>query len=312
MRPSFGIRIVLYQQSFEPIKEYVLAAERLGFDTVWVNDHLLPIVGTVQRPMMECWTVMSALASITKRIRLGPLVLNNTFRHPQVVAKMASTLDLVSNGRLELGLGAGWYKLEHEMFGLRFGKHSERIRMLEESIELLKRLWTEERTTFRGRFYRVSKAICLPKPVQRPNPPLLIGGNSSSILNLMAKHADKSNFMLLPSNEFGEKVRALEQRCRRIGRDYSRITKSLFGEATVVRSEREAEELIRQRIRERRIPEKQRTRYSRRSIIGTPESCAERITEYRKAGAEEFMLVFPDLQEKQIKIFADSVISCLS
>jgi F420-dependent oxidoreductase-like protein len=309
---GFGIRIVLYQQSFEPVKDYVLAAERLGFDSIWVNDHLLPIVGSLQKPMLECWTVMSALAAVTTKIRLGSLVLNNTFRYPQLVAKMASTLDIVSNGRLELGIGAGWFKLEHEMFGFPYRKHSERIEMLVEAIQLIKSLWTKRRTNFDGKFYNVKDAICLPKPLQKPHPPLLIGGYSNTILDLVAKYADKSNFILLSSKEFAKKANILKDKCRGIGRDYSKIRKSFFGEAMVVGSEKEAEEQIKRRLKERRIPVKQTMLYAQKCIIGTPEHCTERIMEYKKAGTQEFMLVFPHLDTKQIKIFADSVISCLN
>jgi len=309
---KFGIRIILYQQSFEPIKNYVLAAEKLDFDSIWVNDHLLPIVGSLQKPMLECWTVLSALAGVTKDIRLGPLVLNNTFRYPQLIAKMASTLDVVSNGRLELGIGAGWFKQEHEMFGLPFRKHSIRIEMLVEAIQLIKALWKNKRTSFRGEFYRVNNAICVPKPLQKPHPPILVGGYSESILDLVAKYADKANFILLSSNKFAEKADMLKEKCKRIGRDYSEITKSFFDEAMVVQTEREVQEQIKKRLRERRMPVKQSMKYAQKSIIGTPEMCVERIMDYKKAGAQEFMLVFPALDIKQIKIFADSVISCLS
>jgi len=312
MKLRFGIRIVLYHQSFEPVKNYVLAAERLGYDSIWVNDHLLPIVGTLQKPMLECWTVMSALASVTTKIRLGSLVINNTFRYPQLVAKMASTLDVVSNGRLELGLGAGWFKKEHDMFGLPYRKHSERIEMLEEAIELIESLWTEERTNFNGKFYRARNAICLPKPLQKPHPPLLIGGYSNRILDLASEHADKVNFLLLSSKNFAEKANILKEKCKKIGRDYSKITKSVFGEAMVVRSNKEVEEQIKQRLKERKVPLSQAKQYSQKCIIGTPELCIERIKDYSRAGAQEFMLVFPDLDTKQIKIFADRVISCLS
>ena len=312
MKLKFGIRIVLYQQSFEPIKNYVLAAEKLNFDSIWVNDHLLPIVGSLQKPMLECWTVLSALAGVTKDIRLGPLVLNNTFRYPQLIAKMASTLDVVSNGRLELGIGAGWFKQEHEMFGLPFRKHSIRIEMLVEAIQLIKALWKNKRTSFRGEFYRVNNAICVPKPLQKPHPPILVGGYSESILDLVAKYADKANFILLSSNKFAEKANILKRKCKGIGRDYSEITKSFFGEAMVVQTEREVQEQIKKRLKERRMPVKQSMKYAQKSIIGTPEMCVERIMDYKKAGAQEFMLVFPALDVKQIKIFADSVISCLS
>jgi len=309
---KFGIRIILYQQSFEPIKNYVLAAEKLGFDAIWVNDHFLPIVGSLQKPMLECWTVMSALASVTTNIRLGSLVLNNTFRYPQLLAKMAATLDVVSNGRLELGMGAGWFKPEHEMFGLPYRTHSTRIAMLIESIQLIKSLWGDEMITYDGNFYHVKDAICLPKPVQKPNPPILVGGYSDRILDLVAKYADKANFLILSSRKFAERAEILKEKCRKVGRDYSDIPKSFFGEAMVVRSENEAKEQIKRRLKERKISVKNVADYSEKCIIGTSKRCVERIVEYKKAGAEEFMLVFPNLDMKQIKIFADSVISCLS
>jgi F420-dependent oxidoreductase-like protein len=311
VKPKFAIRTTLYEKSFEPIKEYVLTAEKLGYSNIWVNDHLLPIVGSIEKPMMESWTTLSAIASVTNEIRIGTLVLNNTFRYPQVVAKMASTLDVVSRGRLELGIGAGWFKKEHDMFGLPYKKHSERIAMLTEAAELLKKLWTDERTTYRGRYYHVNDAVSMPKPLQKPHPPLLIGGYSSRILDVVAKHADKSNFILLSSEGFAAKAELLKERCRRIGRDYSKITKSFFGEAMVVKSEKGVQGEIRKRLRERRMPAKQGMQYAKKCIIGTPDQCINRIKEYNDAGAQEFMMVFPHLDAKQIKLFADSVISCL-
>jgi F420-dependent oxidoreductase-like protein len=308
---GFGIRTVLYEKSFEPIKEYVLTAEKLGYSNIWVNDHLLPITGSMEKPMMESWTALCAIASATKEIRLGTLVLNNTFRYPQIVAKMASTLDIISKGRLELGIGAGWFKREHEMFGFPYKKHSERIAMLTEAVELLKKLWTETTTTYDGKYYHVTDAVCMPKPLQKPYPPLLIGGYSSRILDIAAKHADKSNFILLSSKEFATKAELLAERCKSIGRDYSKITKSFFGEAMIVKSEKLVQEEIKRRLKERRMPAKQGMQYAQKCIIGTAEQCVNRIKEYNYAGAQEFMLVFPHLDTKQIKSFADSVIACL-
>ena len=311
MKINFGIRTILYDKSLEPIKEYVLEAEKLGYSNIWVNDHLLPIVGSIEKPMMESWTVLSVIASLTKEIRLGTLVLNNTFRYPQIVAKMASTLDIISKGRLELGIGAGWFRPEHEMFGLPYRKHSERIAMLTEAVELLKKLWINNRTTYKGKYYHVNDAVCMPKPLQKPHPPLLIAGYSKRILDTVAKYADKSNFILLTGEQFATKAELLRERCKSIGRAYSKITKSFFGEAMVVKSKKQVEEEIKKRLKERRMPVKQGMQYAQKCIIGTPEQCTTRIKEYSDAGAQEFMFVFPHLDTKQIKWFADSVIACL-
>lgn len=308
---KFGIRTVLYQNSFEPVKKYVLDAEKLGYSNIWVNDHLLPITGSIEKPMMESWTVLSALATVTSKIRLGTLVLNNTLRYPQLVAKMASTLDVVSKGRLELGIGAGWFRKEHEMFGFPYRKHAERIARVEEAVELLTQLWVNSKITYEGKYYHVKEAICLPKPLQKPHIPLLIGGYSNRILDLVAKHANKSNFILLSSKEFARKAELLKKRCESIGRDYAKITKSFFCEALVVRSEKQVEEEIKKRLKERRMPAKQGIEYAQKCIIGTPEQCVRRIKEYANAGAQEFMFVFPHLDTKQIRLFADSVIACI-
>ncbi len=311
MKLKFGIRAILYDNSFERIKDYIITAEKLGYNNIWVNDHLLPIVGSLQKPMMESWTVLSVVAPITKEIRLGTLVLNNTFRHPQVVAKMASTLDIISKGRLELGIGAGWFKREHKMFGFPYKKHSERIAMLTEALELLKKLWIDKRANFKGNYYHVDNAVCMPKPLQKPHPPLLIGGYSRIILDVVAKYANKSNFILLSSREFAKKAEMLNERCKAIGRDYSRLKKSFFGEALVVKSEKQMHEEIRRRLKVRRMPAKQGVQYFQKCIIGTSEQCISRIKEYSDAGAQEFMLVFPRLDTRQIRSFKENVIECL-
>ena len=154
-------------QTFERVRNVVLECERLGYDSIWLDDHLM----YGKTPILECWTTLSALASLTAKIRLGTMVLCNSYRNPALLAKMAATLDVISNGRLELGIGAGVQKDEHEAYGIPFPKPSERIERMKEAVEIIKKLWTEENANYQGKYYTVNEAVCLPKPLQKPHPP---------------------------------------------------------------------------------------------------------------------------------------------
>ena len=158
---------------FEAIKNIALKAEKEGYHSLWISDHLSY---KSCRERLESWTTLSALSSITEKIRLGTIVLCNLYRHPGLTAKMSSTLDSISKGRLELGIGACWNEIECSDFGISFPIPRIRLEMLRESVEIIKKLWTQERTTYNGRYFTLKDAYCEPKPVQKPHPPILIGG----------------------------------------------------------------------------------------------------------------------------------------
>lgn len=213
--------------SYAEMREAWLEADRLGFDTGWLHDHLLN-QNDVTRPEDEGWTVLTALLVQSRRIRGGLMVTANTFRHPGVLAKIATTADVVSGGRVEVGLGAGWFEEEHRQYGLALPPLGERMKRLEETCRILEALWTEPRATFEGAYYQLREAIHEPKPVQRPHPPLTIGTSGERVgLRIAARHAQTWNMARATPEEFQKKSLLLDEYCREIGRDPGEIERSI-------------------------------------------------------------------------------------
>jgi F420-dependent oxidoreductase-like protein len=226
-RLRFGIKVAQMGGAYAEMRDAWLEADRLGFDTGWGHDHLLN-QNDIARPEDEGWTVLTALLVQSRRIRGGLMVTANTFRHPAVLAKIATTVDVVSGGRLEVGLGAGWFEEEHRQYGLTLPPIGERMRRLEESCQILEALWMEPRATFEGKYYQVREAFHEPKPVQRPHPPLVIGTSGERVgLRIAARHAQTWNMARATPAEFGRKSALLDQYCREIGRDPAEIERSI-------------------------------------------------------------------------------------
>ena len=240
----FGIQTPQQHTSWQDMLSLWQEIDTLGFDTAWVFDHFLPIFSDPTGPCLEGWTALAALAMATKNVRLGVMVTGNTYRQPAVLAKMATTIDIISGGRLILGIGAGWFELEHREYGMPFPRVAERLARLDESLEVIKRLWTEERTTFSGRYYQLNEAVCNPKPVQRPHPPILVGAGGEQVaLGIVARHAQMWNTFGTP-DVFRHKIARLAAHCQQIGRDPTTIEKSVLLSALLPLSE------ARQRIEE--------------------------------------------------------------
>lgn len=224
----FGIQTPQQHGSWQEMVALWREVDSLGFDSAWVFDHFLPIFSDPTGPCLEGWTSLSALAMVTQNVRLGVLVTGNTYRHPAVLAKMATTLDIISQGRLILGLGAGWFELEHTTYGLPFPSVRERLQRLEEALTVITRLWTEERVTFAGRYYQLTDAFLNPRPVQQPRPSLLVGASGEQVaLDIVARHADIWNSFGSPE-VFQRKIAVLTEHCRKIGRDPETIEKSVL------------------------------------------------------------------------------------
>src|SRR3989442_7851375 len=188
---KFGLTLPQFGASWSEVKEIASLADEVGWDSVWVADHFL---GVGSDDPLEAWTEMSAVAAITRRVELGFLVLCNSYRRPALLAKVAATRDAVSQGRLIPGYGAGWFVQEYEAYGYDFPPIGTRLRQLEEGLQILKRMWTEEQATFHGAHYHVENARCLPKPTRKPHPPILIGGaREEGLLPLLARHAGNSD-----------------------------------------------------------------------------------------------------------------------
>jgi F420-dependent oxidoreductase-like protein len=226
----YGLKLSGQDTTIEALRTVWRLADEAGFDHVWDFDHLASIGdGGPDRPIFEGWTLQAAMAEATKRVRFGCLVTGNTYRHPVLLAKQAVTIDHLSGGRLEFGIGAAWAEIEHAMYGIEGLDH--RVGRLSESLQIIKSLWTEERTNFEGRYYHVKDAIANPKPLQKPYPPIWIGAGGDSTLRLVARHADVWNAAGGgDAAKMKELIAKLEDACGAVGRDFSEIRRSLqFG-----------------------------------------------------------------------------------
>src|ERR1700729_2704071 len=233
--PSFGIATAPQQVSYQDVLRVWREADDIpGIEHAWLFDHLLPIAGDRGGPIFEGWTLLSALAAQTGRLRLGLLVTSNRFRPPAMLAKIAATVDVVSGGRLEFGIGAGsrpslpMARREYDAYGLPYHDAAYAVASLAEACTVIRRLWTEaEPFDFDGTYVRLTGAFCNPKPVQQPHPPILIGGRSTATLRIVAQHADLWNF---PGSDIDDAVgrgAVLDRCCAEIGRDPAEITRSL-------------------------------------------------------------------------------------
>ncbi len=230
--PAFGIQAACDGIEWRELLEIVRAAEECGYESAWTADHYVStpdsVVADPRAVLLDGWLTLPALAQATRRIRLGPLVTGNLFRHPGVLAKMGATMDHISGGRLEFGMGAGWFAFEHQSLGLLWPAIGERLRRMEETIQIVKALWTQDETTFRGRYYTLEKALSLPKPVQKPWPPIVVGAQGEKVaLRIAARHADHWN-TYTSVDRYAQKAAAFEAHCKAVGRNPAEVKRSLM------------------------------------------------------------------------------------
>jgi F420-dependent oxidoreductase-like protein len=225
-RLRFGVQPRPEHTTYDDILRCWQTCDELGFDSAFTFDHFIPIDGK-PGPCLEGWTLLSALAAQTRRVKVGVLVTGNTYRYPAVLAKMAATVDQVSHGRLILGMGAGWFEAEHTAYAIPFFGKGGRARRLVESVEVVKALFTQDKATFTGKYYQLKDAPFDPKPVQRPHPPILIGGMGPKVvLPLVARHADIWNFYAPDDPEqVKDVIASVDGLCRKVGRDPAAIEK---------------------------------------------------------------------------------------
>ena len=222
----FGLDTAQHQLLWPELVERVQFAESAGFDGAWVFDHFKPLYGDPKGPCLEAWTLLAGLAAVTSRIRLGALVTGITYRHPSILATEAITVDHISKGRLELGLGAAWHQPEHEALGIPFPPLKERAERLEEGVQVIRLLMTKDRATFDGRHYQLASASYHPKPIQRPNPPIWIGaGGEQLMLPIVARQADAWH-AFGSEDSMVRKSRLLDQLAEKAGRDPKAILRS--------------------------------------------------------------------------------------
>jgi F420-dependent oxidoreductase-like protein len=246
-----GLKFSQQLCTIEQQREVWRIADEAGFDHLWDFDHFHPIGGApLEGDIFDGWSLLAAMAEATKRVRIGNMVTGNTYRHPAVLAKIAATVDHLSGGRLEFGLGAAWAEVEHTMLGMEFPGVGTRLRRLNEACHVIKKLWTEERSNFDGRYYQLQDALASPKPVQKPYPPIWIGGGGEQkTLRIVAEHADVWNMAGGSIDVARHKVEVLERHCADVGRDPAEIRLSVqlrFDESDPDAIVRDAQEFLEQ------------------------------------------------------------------
>ena len=284
------------EQIVESLRRIVSSAERLGYDSFWVMDHFHQIqnVGQPNEPMLEGWTTLGVLAGFTSKIRLGTMVTGNVYRHPAVLAKIGATLDVLSKGRLFMGIGAGWNEEEATAYGIPFPATKERFQRLEEAVQIITLMWTEEKANFNGHFYKIRDAYCNPKPIQKPHPPILIGGSGErKTLKLVAKFADACN-LFGSAATVKRKLDILRDHCRNVGRDYNSILKTRLGVVIMDKDKAAVDRRVSDRFKN--VPESFRTEFA---TVGTPEEVRRQVEAFKDAGIEYFITSFEGDQQLQ-------------
>jgi len=302
MLPATGISPT---QRYSIIRDIVLECENLSYNSFWLDDHLM----YNDWPILECWTTLSALAANTSNIRLGTMVTCNAHRNPAVLAKASATLDVISGGRLELGIGAGIQEKEHNSYGFGFPELKVRAEGLGEAIQVIKQLWLQKEANFQGKHFALRNAICEPKPVQKPHPPITVGGSSELLLKTVtAPYADRFDWGLQPINEYKNKLKILEAHCKTIGRDFTQIEKSCWpaGQLLIAEKPKDLEtEISRYKPYNVSLEDFKKT-----TIATTPNECVEKLQVYTNLGVTYFMLYFADLPSTNgLKLFAEKVTS---
>ncbi len=301
----FGIFAPQVGQTWPQIRELAQAADKFGFDSIWLVDHMW-MRGLPDLDHLEAWTVMSALAAVTERIRIGTLVLCNSYRNPALLAKMASSLDQVSQGRFVLGLGAGWMEEEYHAYGYPFPPIRVRLEQLEEALQVIKRLFTEKRASFLGKYYTVTDAPNQPKPVQKPGPPILIGGaGERKLLRIVAEHADIWNCPNNVAPLLPQRLEALLRHCEAVGRDPSEIEVSEQSVFILGKDERDLSD----KIARARALIGHTFDIDQTALKGTPEQLVEAIRARHAQGVSFFIALFGDLNRiESLELFAREVL----
>lgn len=287
-------------EAYEAMTRVAQTADELGFSSVWLADHFHTVPQPVQEKAFECWATTSALARDTRRVRIGQVTCNG-YRNPALLAHMASTVDVLSHGRLDFGIGAGWYEHEYRAYGYDFPDTPGRLSRLREAVQVILAMWTQEEAVFEGKYYQVRGAINQPKGVQQPHIPLLIGGGGEQVtLKLVAEYADACNI-------YGDivtiqrKFAILKQHCEAVGRDYNSIRRTAGAFCAIGETEEQARAKVNPALLGRPS--------FAGAIIGTPDTVRQRLAELEEIGVQEMILSFPDvLQLDSLRLFAQEFI----
>jgi F420-dependent oxidoreductase-like protein len=293
--PNFTYPGVADADLFSRIVEIATTAERSGFDSVWVMDHLYQItmIGPPENAMFEAYTLLGAIAARTSKVRLGTMVTGVTYRNPALLAKIVTSLDVISSGRAILGIGAAWNE-EHEGYGFDFYTQRERFERLTEAVQIARLMFTEDRPSFAGQYYRIVDALNVPRPVTPGGPPILVGGSGEKwTLRLVAERADACN-LFGDVETIRHKLSVIEQHCQDVGRDSAEITKTRLGSLVIGRTEEEAERKLVAFAATRGMTVEQARAFA---TVGGPESVAAQAQELLDAGLDGLLFNMTDSQD---------------
>ncbi|HLX55809.1 MAG TPA: LLM class F420-dependent oxidoreductase [Ktedonobacteraceae bacterium] len=293
-------------EAYETMTRVAQEAETLGFDSIWLYDHFHTVPAPTQEVTFECWTSTAALARDTKRVRIGQMVTCNGYRNPTLMAKMASTVDVLSHGRLDFGIGVGWYEQEFRAYSYDFPDGPTRLRYLRDAVQIILKMWTEEEPVYEGQYHSVHGAINQPKGVQKPHIPLLIGGSGEKVtLKLVAQYADACNVGHLDNEGLQRKFAINKQHCDNVGRDYNTIHRTVLFNCAIAETDEEA--LAKSASFQRNIPS---GRIREQGLVGTPDAVRKRVIEIEQAGAQELILYMPDSKDlTPLRMFAQACLA---
>ena len=291
-------------------KSVALKAEQLGYDAGYVYDHFIPYYGDKRTlPFFEAYTLLPALAAITTKLRIGRVVTCNSYRSPSLLAKMSSTLDAISDGRLEFGIGAGWFEYEYNSYGYPFDSASTRIEQLDESITIIKKMWQKEKSSFKGKHYSIKNAICSPKPIQNPHPPIMVGGSGQKLIAVAAKHATRYNHPFGTPEILQSKIEMLKIQCKKIKRNFNDIENSVLLRVLVGKDKDDIKQIVTQ-LKKKNESISEFIMRSKDSIaLGTPDEVIEYLQKYVNIGISYFIVNFIGLSNtlEMLSLFSKKV-----
>jgi F420-dependent oxidoreductase-like protein len=296
---------------YEHMTRFAQELERLQYDSVWLYDHFHTVPTAELESNFECWISTAALARDTSTIRVGQMVTCNNYRNPALLAKMASTVDVLSHGRLDFGIGAGWHHEEFRAYDYEYPDDPTRLKMLEEALQIFHAMWQEPYANFEGKYYQVRGAINEPKGVQEPHIPIWVGGSGEKVtLKLVAKYGDACNVTAVAPEDYRHKLDVLKGHCDKVGRDYDTIIKSAHVFMTVVPQGEDPEQVTE--------PFRRRSgwsleEYRKRNFVGTPTQAVDYLSSLYEAGVEYFVFYFRnDLTRLDtIQLFAEEVMTVM-
>jgi len=304
-----GWRIDLPQLSsadqFQYSKDIVIAAERNGFDSIYAYDHFIPHYRYPSTGnFFECFTLLSAISAYTKKMKIGQIVTCNSYRNPALLAKMVATLDVITNGRTELGIGAGWYEEEYNSYGYHYFSDIIRISQLEESIQIIRKLWMQKIANFHGKYYSLDGAICFPKPIQKPHPTVMVGGSGEKyLLKVVAKYADRYNLYFGTPEEMKRKINILN--------DYNsqnrKIEFSIVLPCLLVDKYEDMEKIIKKMKKGDMTVDQFKKSAAGGLTIGTIDDIINGISEYVNIGVSHFIFHFLQLDQNVLKKFSKMI-----